>query len=217
LEIRLRDQLGTGLSWAVAFMQGLLLLVLVSGFLAPGPNFRTAPALATVHLAGSSGHHAATTAVDAHGAGTASSSPPGATWSPGSPDIQGATAGVTGHPRLSGHLGVAAEDVGGGVVRHYTTDSAAQSISKEGVLRPGASGKTYLTPDEYASGAEARARLALNKTPDGYYEIPMCRVQCASGPSPVKPFYHQPGGGTEITTEFPIDISGLDFFPFGGG
>ena len=112
---------------------------------------------------------------------------------------------------------VAAEDLGVGVVRHYTTDAAAQSISKEGVLRPGSSGKTWLTPDEYASGAEARAKLALDKTPDGYYEIPMCRVQCRSGASRVAPLNGQPGGGTEITTEWPIDVSGLPFNPFGGG
>jgi hypothetical protein len=110
----------------------------------------------------------------------------------------------------------AAETAGGSVVRHYTTDAAANSISKEGVLRPGASGKTWLTPDEYASGAEARAKLALNKTPDGYYEIPMCRVQCPSGPSTVEPYYGQPGGGTEITTEYPIDVGDLPFIRFGG-
>jgi hypothetical protein len=64
--------------------------------------------------------------------------------------------------------------VGGGVVRHYTTDAAADSISKSGTIEPGlSSGKTWLTADQYASGAEARAKLALNKTPDGYYEIPM--------------------------------------------
>jgi len=112
--------------------------------------------------------------------------------------------------------GFAAEDVGGGVVRHYTTDAAAQSISKEGVLRPGASGKTWLTPDRYSSGAEAQAKLALNKTPDGYYEIPMCRVQCPSAPSTVEPLFGQPGG-IEITTEWPIDVSDLPFISFGGG
>ena len=104
-----------------------------------------------------------------------------------------------------------------GVVRHYTTKEAAESISKEGVLRPGSSGKTWLTTDRYASGAEARSGLALNKTPDGYFEVPMCRVQCASGPSRVEPFYRQPGGGTEITTEFPINVGGLSFNPFAGG
>jgi hypothetical protein len=113
-------------------------------------------------------------------------------------------------------FGVAAKS-GGGVVRHYTTKEAAESISKEGVLRPGASGKTWLTTDRYASGAEARSGLALNKSPDGYFEVPMCRVLCPSGPSRVEPFYRQPGGGTEITTEFPINVGGLSFNPFGVG
>lgn len=103
-----------------------------------------------------------------------------------------------------------------GVVRHYTTKEAAESISKEGVLRPGSSGKTWLTTDRYASGTEARSGLALNKTPDGYFEVPMCRVQCPSGPSKVEPLYKQPGGGTQITTEFPINVGGLSFNPFGG-
>lgn len=108
-----------------------------------------------------------------------------------------------------------AEAAGGGVVRHYTTNAAAQSISNSGTIEPGlSSGRTWLTPDRYASGAEARARLALNKTPDGYFEIPMCRVQCPSGPSRVEPFYGQPGGGTEITTRFPIDVTDLPFIKF---
>ena len=84
------------------------------------------------------------------------------------------------------------------------------------MLRPGASGKIWLTPDEYASGADARAKLALNKTPDGYYEIPMCRVQCPSRPSTVEPYYGEPGGGTEITTEYPINVADLPFLRFRG-
>lgn len=78
------------------------------------------------------------------------------------------------------------------------------------------SGKTWLTPDKYASGAEARSGLALNKTPDGYYEIPMCRIQCPSGPSIVEPYNGELGGGIEITTRFPIDVSDLPFIRFGG-
>jgi len=84
------------------------------------------------------------------------------------------------------------------------------------VLRPGASGKIWLTPDHYTNAASARSGLALKKVPDGYYEIPMCRVKCLSSPSKVEPYYGQPGGGTEITTEFPIDVSALPFKPFGG-
>ena len=102
------------------------------------------------------------------------------------------------------------------VVRHYTTSGAADSILKEGAIKPGpVSGKVWLTPDKYGNGAEAQARLALNKTPDGYFEIPMCRVRCPSAPSVVEPFYGQPGGGLEITTPFKVPVVGLHFVPFG--
>ncbi len=104
----------------------------------------------------------------------------------------------------------------GGTVRHYTTSGAAESIMKGGSIEPGLkSGKIWVTPDRYASGAEARAKLALDKTPDGYFEIPMCRVKCPTAPSPVAPWNGQPGGGIEITTEFGIDIRGLIFRTFG--
>src|SRR5205807_1216717 len=57
-------------------------------------------------------------------------------------------------------LDLAAEDVGGGVLRHYTTADAAKAISEGGRIEPrAASGKIWLTPDEYASGAEARSAL----------------------------------------------------------
>lgn len=115
-------------------------------------------------------------------------------------------------------LCVAAEDAGdagSGVLRHYTTQEAADAISKSGVIRPGAaSGKIWLTPDEYSTGAEAQARLALNKTPDGYFEVPAERVQDPSAPSTVEPYYGQPGGGTEITTEYPISVEELPFILF---
>lgn len=50
---------------------------------------------------------------------------------------------------------VAAETGGSSVLRHYTTKEAAGAISKEGVLRAGASGKRWLTPHRYADGADA--------------------------------------------------------------
>jgi RHS repeat-associated protein len=105
-------------------------------------------------------------------------------------------------------------DAGSGALRHYTTDAAAEAISKSGSLEPGATGETWLTPDQYSSGAEAQAKLALNKTPDGYYDIPACRVNCASGPSTVERAYGQPGGGTEYTTRSPISVRGLSFTRF---
>ncbi len=117
-----------------------------------------------------------------------------------------------------GYSGVSAADSGGaGFLRHYTTDSAAESISKSGTIKPGiANGKIWLTTDEYATGTDAQAGLALRTTPDGYYEIPICRVRCAFGPSPVEPDFPYPGGGSEITTTYPIDVSNLPFLRFGG-
>ena len=97
-----------------------------------------------------------------------------------------------------------ATKTGGGVVRHYTTEAAANAISKSGTLRPGAlSGKTWLTADKYDSGAGARSALALDKTPDGYFEIPICRVRCPSGSSTVKPANGQLGGAARSRPSSP--------------
>ena len=109
-----------------------------------------------------------------------------------------------------------ATDAGGGVLRHYTTSEAADAIQAAGRIEPSpVSGNIYLTPDEYASGSEAEAQLAMDKTPDGCFEIPMCRATNPSAPSSVEPANGQPGGGTEITTTSPIDISDLPFVRFG--
>jgi hypothetical protein len=63
----------------------------------------------------------------------------------------------------------------------------------------------------------AQARLALPRTPEGHFEVPMERVQEPSAPSTVEPYYGQPGGGTEITTEHPIDVTDLPFILFEEG
>lgn len=154
---------------------------------------------------------------DADGAGATSSY---TTHEPLAADVR-ATTTTRGQVQVAnGHVSLhvtarCAANGGSDVVRHYTTREAAEAITKGGSIEPGAaSGKIWLTPDRYASGAEARAKLALNKTPDGYFEIPMCRVRCPSAPGKVEPYYNQPGGGIEITTEFPIDIRGLIFRSF---
>ncbi|MDO8390244.1 MAG: RHS repeat-associated core domain-containing protein [Actinomycetota bacterium] len=126
-----------------------------------------------------------------------------------------AAIGPTGNPGAY-RLGGATEAGMPATVRHYTTAEFGESISKGGEITPGvSSGKTWLTPDEYLDGVSAQSKLALNKTPDGYFEIPMCRVQCPSSPSVVQPYNGQPGGGIEITTTSPIDITGLPFIRFG--
>lgn len=123
---------------------------------------------------------------------------------------------VRGASTTSSRSFVATEAELPGTVRHYTTSEFAESISKGGEITPGpVSGKTWLTPDEYLDGVTAQSKLALNKTPDGYFEIPMCRVQCPSSPSVVQPLNGQPGGGIEITTNSPIDVTGIPFIQFG--
>jgi hypothetical protein len=52
---------------------------------------------------------------------------------------------------------------------HYTTRAGAQAIKIEGVLRPGASGWVYLTPDAYDTGWIAAQRLATH--PDHPREV----------------------------------------------
>ncbi len=128
-------------------------------------------------------------------------------------------AAVTGGPvrvRPSSAVRGAAEDAGASVLRHYTTADAAKAITESGRIEPGAaSGKIWLTPDEYASGADARSALALNKTPEGCFEIPLCRVSGLSPPGRVAPAYGEAGGGVEVTTSNAIDVTGLIFRPFG--
>ena len=58
--------------------------------------------------------------------------------------------------------------------------------------------------------------MALAKTPEGYLEIPTGRVRDPYSPSTGVAAYGQPGGGTEITTEFPIDAGGLPLNLFRG-
>ncbi|MDQ4504321.1 RHS repeat-associated core domain-containing protein [Sinomonas sp. ASV322] len=129
--------------------------------------------------------------------------------------VSGAMVFAFGKFGVGGKAAGALETGAASALRHYTTQEAADAISKGGEILPGlSSGKIWLTPDKFATGAEAQAKLALNRTPDGYFEIPACRVQCPSTPSTVQPLYGQPGGGTEVTTQFPIDVGGLQFVRF---
>lgn len=111
------------------------------------------------------------------------------------------------------------EYVDGAVVRHYTTSAVAAAIDEGGgYILPGASSRVVsVTTDEYADGASAQAGLALARTPDGYYEIPVSRIDGLSEPSVVEPAFGQPGGGTEMTTGSPINVGGIPFRTFGGG
>jgi hypothetical protein len=117
---------------------------------------------------------------------------------------------------VAADVGSVAEDAGGSALRHYTTSDAAASISKSGEISPSpTSGTIWTTPDVYGSGADAQSSLALPNTPDGYFEFPRSSLVDPSPPGLVEPDNGFPGGGTEITTHYPIDVSGLPFIPFG--
>ena len=99
---------------------------------------------------------------------------------------------------------------------HYTTRDAAESITNTGRINPSSvTGKTFLSPDEYETAAEAEAKLALPRSPEGYFRIPSERVINPSEPSAVEPRFGQPGGGTEIFTRSQINVEGLVFTHFG--
>jgi hypothetical protein len=110
----------------------------------------------------------------------------------------------------------AGDAAAGNVLRHYTTSEAAEAISKAGSIEPSASsGVSFVTPDVYAGGAEAQSMLALPNTPDGFFEFPSSSVLEPSPASTVGEANGFLGGGTEITTSYPIDVSGIGFTPFG--
>ena len=96
-------------------------------------------------------------------------------------------------------------------LRHYTTRRAGRAIEEDGQIVPGRSGKIWVTPDRYDSGGEAMKRLALNKEPEGFFEIPLSRLPGVTKPSRVGPANRQPGGGLECTVSCPVDVRGLPF------
>jgi hypothetical protein len=78
-------------------------------------------------------------------------------------------------------------------------------------------GSIYLSPDEYPSAAAAQDALAMTRvTPTGYFKIPVSRIQNLEGPSPIRPWPpgSATGGGTEYTTQTPIDVSDLPWIRF---
>lgn len=101
-------------------------------------------------------------------------------------------------------------------VYHYTSLSNAKGILESGAIKvpDEEDGQVYFTPDEYSSGAEAQNSLALPRTPDGYFKIPLGRVVGPSDVTEVEPANGMDGGGLEGTTKSDIDVGGLEFTPF---
>ncbi|MFC3122060.1 RHS repeat-associated core domain-containing protein [Agaribacter flavus] len=104
-------------------------------------------------------------------------------------------------------------------LNHYTTNENRALIDESGAILPGPnSGKVWMTPDTYATGEQARASLALDKTPDGYYKVPLTNIP----PKPshvgkVEPWNGEPGGGTEVIFETPISIENAEWVPISSG
>jgi filamentous hemagglutinin len=84
-----------------------------------------------------------------------------------------------------------AEAAGSGAVRHYTTEAAAQSISKSG------------------TGAEAQARLSLSRTSDGLAVTQSQRVGTSAGSR-----YRSSGGvvpgGSDVDHVIDLQLGGAD-------
>lgn len=94
-------------------------------------------------------------------------------------------------------------------MRHYTDETGRQGIERLGLITPSLDGFVYLTPDSYDSGSLARARLALRRTPTGYFEVPEDRLDEPSEPRPVEPHAGMPGGGLEVHVRHAVEARGI--------
>jgi hypothetical protein len=94
-------------------------------------------------------------------------------------------------------------------MRHYTDDPGRHGIERVGLITRSADGRVYLTPDPYESGEVARDRLALQRTPTGYFEVPEERLHGLSQPRQVEPHRGARGGGTEVHVMHSVDARGL--------
>ena len=100
---------------------------------------------------------------------------------------------------------------------HYTSRFAAQSIISTGTLSAGRLGKTWLTPDLYANGADAANCLEIaDKVVEVRVRIPAHLVNSPSSTSRVLEVVFggvvvRHGLGNEFTTPVNIDASGLEW------
>ncbi len=99
------------------------------------------------------------------------------------------------------------------VVFHYTTRQGAQEIVIARKVKPGASGKVYVTEDTYPFGVTATARLAIpNKIAETVLVIAVSGVTGLRAARSVGPILAadgtelRPGGGTERWTDVAIDV-----------
>ena len=94
---------------------------------------------------------------------------------------------------------------------HYTSREAAQGIVATGIMRPGRSGRVYLTRTLYTVGAQAVDQLSITGKPvEVALFISVDQVPSTVGPLPVEPLQDaegnplRNGGGVEFTVERPI-------------
>lgn len=93
-------------------------------------------------------------------------------------------------------------------LNHYTTEEGQRGIFALGYIRRSPDGFVYLTSDLYISGAEARHKLALSRTPDGYVAVPLRNIKISEPPRPVASWDIEPGGGTEIRVPHAVSVAG---------
>jgi RHS repeat-associated protein len=97
---------------------------------------------------------------------------------------------------------------------HYTDAAGLAGITADGVIAPSSDGFVYMTPTPYVSGSQAQEKLALSRTPVGYFRVPIVNVGAAER-GPVPPGNGQPGGGFEIRAPRPVSVQGAQWVPVG--
>jgi RHS repeat-associated protein len=94
---------------------------------------------------------------------------------------------------------------------HYTNDAGRAGIQASGAIRPGASGRVFVSPTRYTDAARAQSELALPRTPTSVIEIPASRLPGLTKPTVVQPGPGGPGGGLECWVTCRVNVRGLPF------
>lgn len=89
----------------------------------------------------------------------------------------------------------------------YMSEAEVNAINETGLLRGGISGETYFTTDFYRTGAKAKKRLSLYKTPTQRVEfVILNKPKMEIKGTKVTPANGQPGKGTEFMTNDPVKV-----------
>lgn len=91
---------------------------------------------------------------------------------------------------------------------HYTPEEGRIGIMESGyIYRSGKDNLVFMTIVKYGSGAEAQAKLAMGRTPSGYFSVPKSNVSNESF-GLVERKHGQPGGGIEVKIPHDVSIDG---------